>query len=252
MGLQDSAGTSLLERFAADFAAGCTVPYLARFERDRTHGISEASLWDAWEQWDAARRLANRRRSLAVELERMGRLDPDLARRIETCTSRRELEDLQRPLRASRRRSKASIAREQGLEALADLLEREENWTAPPENLAKPFCGAGRQTLIPPRRWRARPQFWPSAWHFPETLCGRLRNGCVRKAHWSAMSPPITNRRPGTRCSQPIAKAWRAFLGIACSRSCVVTVKAWSVTTWNFRDAPRCFNSSNPITVPKP
>lgn len=100
---------------------GATVPFIARQRGDRTGRLDEAgvrAVIDAKAEWDA---ILARQAFVAAEIETQGRLDPELRERIAATFDREALEDLYLPFKR-KRRSKAALAREQGLEPLADWI----------------------------------------------------------------------------------------------------------------------------------
>ena len=114
---------------------GNTVPFIARYRTEATGGLDDTALRDLEECLARFRRLDMRRSEILRALNEQGVTDPDLIRRVGEAASVTELEDLYRPWRP-RRRTRASAAREKGLEPLADslLLQRGD-----PTALAGPF-----------------------------------------------------------------------------------------------------------------
>ena len=100
---------------------GATAPFLARYRREHTGGLGEHQVHAIARRRRKHRALARRKAKALGELERLGVLSPALKERVEGCPSRAELEDVclaHRP----RRRTRAALARERGLEPLADML----------------------------------------------------------------------------------------------------------------------------------
>ncbi len=102
-------------------AEGATPPFLARYRREVTGGLDIARLRAIEERVHQVRELDERRAFVLKSLSEQGRLTPDLQTAIATADSRARLEDLYLPFR-QKRKSRASQAREAGLEPLAEAL----------------------------------------------------------------------------------------------------------------------------------
>ena len=110
-----------VEGALALFDDGNTLPFIARYRKEATGGLDELQLRDVRDRAQYLRELADRRAAILASIEEQGKLDPALATRINDATTKQELEDLYLPFKP-RRRTRASIARERGLEPLAELL----------------------------------------------------------------------------------------------------------------------------------
>ena len=97
---------------------GATVPFIARYRKEATGGLDEVQIRAIAERADYLRDLDARKLTVLAAIEEQGKLTPSLRARIDACRSKTELEDLYLPFKRSRR-TKAMIAREQGLEPLA-------------------------------------------------------------------------------------------------------------------------------------
>ncbi len=100
---------------------GNTVPFIARYRKEATGGLDDAQLRTLETRLTYLRELEERRETVLRSVEEQGKLTDDLRALIEGCTTKARLEDLYLPFRSTRR-TKATIAREAGLEPLADLL----------------------------------------------------------------------------------------------------------------------------------
>ena len=100
---------------------GATVPFIARYRKEVTDGLDDTQLRNLAERLDYLRELDARRLAIVEAIESQGKLTPDLATQIDAADSKQRLEDLYAPYKV-KRRTKAQIAREAGLEALADML----------------------------------------------------------------------------------------------------------------------------------
>lgn len=100
------------------FLEGATVPFVARYRKERTGGLDEVQLRAIEVAHEYAVELDARRRVVLAEIESQGKLGPELRRRLEATWSKSELEDLYLPFKP-KRRTRAKIARDKGLEPLA-------------------------------------------------------------------------------------------------------------------------------------
>ena len=118
---------------------GATVPFIARYRKEATGGLDDAQLRELQMRLGYLRELHERRAAVLKSIEEQGKLTPDLRAAIEAAPTKQELEDLYLPYKP-KRRTKAQIAREFGMEPLADQL-----WADPsldPAQAAQPFVKA--------------------------------------------------------------------------------------------------------------
>ncbi len=100
---------------------GATVPFVARYRKEATGGLDDAQLRTLQERLDYLRELEERRTAILNSIREQGKLDDALEAKIMAVDSKARLEDLYLPFKP-KRRTKAQIAREAGLQALADGL----------------------------------------------------------------------------------------------------------------------------------
>jgi len=107
---------------------GATIPFISRYRKERTGGLDEVQIAQISDLNEKFRDLAKRKETIAKTIEEQGKLSDELRQRIESCWNANELEDIYLPYKP-KRRTRAQIAREQGLEPLANLLmlQRESN-----------------------------------------------------------------------------------------------------------------------------
>ena len=115
---------------------GCTIPFIARYRKERTGSLDEvqiAAISDMAAKW---REMEKRKETIRKTITEQGKMTPELEKRINECDNAETLEDIYLPYKP-KRRTKAQVAREQGLEPLATLimLGREQR----PEEAAKRF-----------------------------------------------------------------------------------------------------------------
>ncbi|MBL9036611.1 MAG: RNA-binding transcriptional accessory protein, partial [Rhodospirillaceae bacterium] len=103
------------------FDGGSTVPFVARYRKEATGGLDDTQLRTLDERLKYLREMEERRAAILKSVEEQGKLNPALREQFEAAESKARLEDLYLPYKP-KRRTKAQIAREAGLEPLADLL----------------------------------------------------------------------------------------------------------------------------------
>ena len=131
---QVASGIALLD-------GGDTVPFIARYRKEATGGLSDTQLRQLDERLHYLRELDERRAAIGTAIDEQGRLDDALCSRLQQATTKAELEDLYLPFR-KKRRTRGQIAIEAGLDVLADRL-----WQSPtldPQKEALSFVDAAR------------------------------------------------------------------------------------------------------------
>jgi protein Tex len=125
---------------------GNTLPFIARYRKEQTGGLDEEQIRRLTEALATRRAVDARRAAIVAALEEQGALTPDLLAGLTAAETRTALEDLYAPYRP-RRRTRAGIARERGLQPLADLIWRQVLTRASPADLARPLVGEGVATV---------------------------------------------------------------------------------------------------------
>src|SRR5688572_29032477 len=118
---------------------GATVPFISRYRKEVTGGLDDTQLRNLEERLQYLRELEDRRATILKSIDEQGKLTPELAGQIQTAETKTLLEDLYLPYKP-KRRTKAMIAREAGLEPLADLLLQDP--TQNPEIVAAQYLNA--------------------------------------------------------------------------------------------------------------
>ena len=115
---------------------GCTIPFIARYRKERTGGLDEVQIAAICDQYERLKEIQKRKDTVLKTISELGKLTPELEKRISETWDATTLEDIYLPYRP-KRRTRAQVAREQGLEPLAQLLlkQRERN----PEQAARAF-----------------------------------------------------------------------------------------------------------------
>jgi uncharacterized protein len=120
---------------------GGTVPFIARYRKEATGNLDEVQILSIEERLAYFRDLADRRETILASIAEQGKLTDELKARIEATLDKSELEDLYLPYKP-KRRTKATIAREKGLEPLAQYLWAQQNTAEPLETFAAGFVNA--------------------------------------------------------------------------------------------------------------
>ena len=103
---------------------GCTIPFISRYRKERTGGLDEVQITDISELYDRLKELGKRKETILKTIREQEKLTPELEAKILACMDSTELEDIYLPYKP-KRRTRAQIAREQGLEPLALAIMRE-------------------------------------------------------------------------------------------------------------------------------
>ncbi len=117
---------------------GATVPFIARYRKEATGELDEVQIRLIQERLEYHKALNDRRETILKSIEDQGKLSPELRQKIEATRQKTELEDLYLPFKP-KRRTKASIAKERGLEPLAEQLSAARGNGATALQLAAPF-----------------------------------------------------------------------------------------------------------------
>jgi len=103
------------------FEEGATIPFISRYRKERTGGLDEVAVAEIHHWADVFEEMEKRKVTVLENIEAAGALTDDLKSKVENCVESRELEDLYLPFRP-KRRTRATAAREAGLEPLADKM----------------------------------------------------------------------------------------------------------------------------------
>ena len=110
-----------VENCAKLFEEGATIPFISRYRKERTGGLDEVAIAEIRHWTDVFNEMEKRKSTILETIDQAGALTPDLRSRIENCVETRELEDLYLPYKP-KRRTRATAAKEAGLEPLADKM----------------------------------------------------------------------------------------------------------------------------------
>ena len=120
------------------FEEGATIPFISRYRKEKTGGLDDMAVAEIKHWSDVFSEMEKRKVGILSTIEEQGKLTPDLKSKIENCLVSSELEDLYLPYRP-KRRTRATVAKEKGLEPLADKM-----WNLQaqdPESEARKFVG---------------------------------------------------------------------------------------------------------------
>ena len=162
---------------------GCTIPFISRYRKERTGGLDEVQITNISELYDRLKELGKRKETILKTIREQEKLTPELEARIHACMDSTELEDIYLPYKP-KRRTRAQIAREQGLEPLAlAIMEEAQKPTAPPD---LPEGGGDKLASIL-QKYQGRAK---------ESLSSRVRIG----------TPPLSGRSGGALALDIIAE----------------------------------------------
>ena len=123
-----------VENCARLFEDGATIPFVSRYRKERTGGLDEVAVAEIKHWIEVFSEMEKRKETILATIAEAGKLTSDLSDAIENCVETTELEDLYLPFRP-KRRTRATVAKEAGLEPLAD------------EHLHKPAQGQNRSDV---------------------------------------------------------------------------------------------------------
>lgn len=105
---------------------GATVPFIARYRKEATGSMDEVAIGNIKDMHERLKAIVQRKDTIIATIEEQGKLTPELKKRIDNCFDAVELEDIYLPYKP-KRRTRATMAKERGLEPLADLILLQQN-----------------------------------------------------------------------------------------------------------------------------
>ncbi len=117
---------------------GCTIPFISRYRKEKTGNLDEVNIEAIAQAGEKFKEMAKRKETILKTIDEQGKLTDELKKRIEQCWDATELEDIYLPYKP-KRRTRAQVARELGLEPLAQLILLQKEST--PLQAAKKFVG---------------------------------------------------------------------------------------------------------------
>ena len=119
---------------------GCTIPFISRYRKERTGGLDEVQITSISNRLSQLQEIAKRKETIVKTITEQQKMTPDLQKRIDSCWDSTVLEDIYLPYKP-KRRTRAQVAREQGLEPLATILLMQRE--PAPKRAAQRFVVAG-------------------------------------------------------------------------------------------------------------
>ncbi len=116
--------------------SGCTIPFISRYRKERTGGLDEVQITQIYELNERMKETAKRKETIIKTISELGKLTPELEKRINECWEPEVLEDIYMPYKP-KRRTRAQMARENGLEPLATIIMLQRD--SAPETTARKF-----------------------------------------------------------------------------------------------------------------
>jgi len=114
-----------VENAVALFSEGATIPFISRYRKEATGSMDEVQIAEIKHKMGVFEELDNRKATVLKSIEEQGKMTDELREKIEACIVMSELEDIYLPYRP-KRRTRASIAKEKGLEPLAELIMKQD------------------------------------------------------------------------------------------------------------------------------
>ena len=121
------------------FDDGATVPFIARYRKDMTGGLDETQLRDIQDRYEYFKEVKDRKATIVKSIAEQGIMTPEIQKSIDDTWDKVRLEDIYLPYKP-KRRTKATIAKEKGLEPLSKILLAQEASTNTDEDIARIYC----------------------------------------------------------------------------------------------------------------
>ena len=180
---------------------GCTIPFISRYRKERTGGLDEVQITDISELYDRLKELSKRKETILKTIREQEKITPELEAKIRACMDSTELEDIYLPYKP-KRRTRAQIARKQGLEPLALAIMEEakapssspEGGRGAPPNLPEPTVTDRREVMGGGVPMRTREN--KGTLNLPQQL----------SKVFASLSPPLSGRSGGALALDIIAE----------------------------------------------
>ena len=153
---------------------GNTIPFVARYRKERTGGLDEAALRAIEDAIETLRELIDRKNTVLKTIAEQGKLDAALRDRILACPDKKELEELYLPYKP-KRRTRAAMARQRGLEGLAEILRRQVNPGGSRDEVLQPFIDPDREVPDAEAALRGAGDILAEEWADDSALRGMAR-----------------------------------------------------------------------------
>lgn len=177
---------------------GNTIPFISRYRKEATGSLNDEQLRDLHERLQYLRNLEEKKQQVLGSIEEQGKLTEELREKILAAQTLVAVEDLYRPYRP-KRKTRASVAREKGLEPLAQTILAQEIRT-PLEEEAEKYIAEEKGWLRPGRHCREPWTFWRN--RYPTMRITVLTSARQRRRkEFCAVRPKTRRPRPCTRCT---------------------------------------------------
>ncbi len=214
---------------------GNTIPFIARYRKEVTDGLDEMALRAIEDAVEKARELAARKQTVLKTIDGQGLLTDALRKQIEACRDMATLEALYLPYKP-KRRTRATVARERGLQPLADVLKAQKSLGKSKADVLKAFVNAGKEVPDAAAALQGALDIIAEEWcdDAPTRLWMtkevRSRGALSRKSNAVRKKKP-----PSSKHTWIIAKRPRRFLRIDCWPCSAVKPKGCcgSASNWN-------------------
>ena len=120
------------------FEGGATIPFIARYRKEKTGGLDEIEIRSVSERLDYYKELEKRKETILNTIESQGKLTPELKEKILVCTDKTILEDIYLPYKP-KKTTRATVAKNKGLGPLADLIYLQATIKGTKEEIVAPF-----------------------------------------------------------------------------------------------------------------
>jgi protein Tex len=123
---------------------GGTIPFISRYRKEKTGGLNEIVIRSIAERWEYYKELEKRKETIIKTIAEQGKLTPELQKQILECKDKTKLEDIYLPYKP-KRRTRAMIAKEKGLEPLALIMLKQEVLNQTKEQIVQPYINSEKQ-----------------------------------------------------------------------------------------------------------
>lgn len=194
-----------VEAVATLLAEGATIPFISRYRKEMTGSMDEVMIANVRDRLEQLHELDKRREAIISSIEKQGKLTPELMQKIVVAATLAELEDIYLPFKP-KRKTRASVAREKGLEPLAQKIMDQESFS--PEEFAETFVDAekgvanatealdGARDIIaewisenPDARKNVRELFWKEGVIESRVMKGKEEEGAKYKDYFEWKEP---------------------------------------------------------------
>ena len=181
---------------------GCTIPFISRYRKEQTGNLDEVQITDISELYDHLKELGKRKETILKTIREQEKLTPELEAKILACMDSTELEDIYLPYKP-KRRTRAQIAREQGLEPLALAIMEEakapsdspEGGREAPPDLPEPTVTDRREVMVGGDKLASILQKYQG--RAKESLSSRVRIGTPPLSGRLGGAPPLPSEGSG-------------------------------------------------------